>query len=206
MEAQVLLAFKLIICSQFFRRIGDHLEESLPNLHTVIFTNNNIQELADIEKLATVKKIEFLSFLHNPVAAKTNYRHFVIHKFPELRVLDFKKVKQKEKDEAKKLFKSKEGKEQLKEIEKKAKTFVPGGELEDKRKTGNAAGLTPDQVRNIKAAIAKATTLEEIERLNHMLRTGSIPGNDGSFDGNATNGHGAKNGNGNVEEVEEMDE
>ena len=28
------------------------------------------------------------------------------------------------------------------------------------------------KVRTIKAAIARATTLEEIERLNHMLRTG----------------------------------
>ena len=48
-------------------------------------------------------------------------------------------------------------------------------------------------VRNIKNAIAKATTLEEIERLNHMLRTGSIPGE---------NGAPAKNGN----DVEEMDD
>ena len=32
------------------------------------------------------------------------------------------------------------------------------------------------QVRQIKASIARATTLEEIERLNTMLRTGHIPG------------------------------
>ncbi len=162
-------------------------------------TNNNIQELADLEKLSTVASIEFLSFLHNPVVAKPNYRLFVIHKFPNLRVLDFKKIKMKEKNEAKALFKTKKGKEQLKEIEKTAKTFTPGGDLEDKKKGANAAGLTPDQVKNIKAAIAKATTLEEIERLNHMLRTGSIPGSDG-----VTNG---TNGNKNGEEVEEeMDE
>ena len=36
-------------------------------------------------------------------------------------------------------------------------------------------GLTPAQVRTIKAQIAKATTLEEIERLSHMLRTGQNP-------------------------------
>ena len=36
--------------------------------------------------------------------------------------------------------------------------------------------LTPEQIRSIKAAIAKATTLEEIEVLNHMLRTGRVPG------------------------------
>ena len=118
-----------------------------------------------------------LSFLHNPVVAKPNYRLFVIHKFPSLRVLDFKRVKDKEREEAKALFKSKVGKDQMREIKKRAKTFTPGAPLtEGGRPATNASGLTPEQVRNIKASIARATTLEEIERLNQMLRTGQIPG------------------------------
>ena len=51
------------------------------------------QELADIETLSSVKTLTMLSLLHNPVVAKPNYRLFVIHRFPNLRVLDFKKVK-----------------------------------------------------------------------------------------------------------------
>ncbi len=170
------------------------MEESLPNLRCLILTNNNIQELADIEQISGLENLEMLSFLHNPVVSKPNYRLFVIHKFPNLKVLDFRKVKQKEKDEAKTLYKSRKGKEELKEIEKKAKTFTPGGNLADNKKS-NAAGLTPEQVKNIKAAITKATTLEEIERLNQMLRTGNIPG--GNINGAAVkNGH----------DEEEMDE
>ena len=183
----------------FSRRIADGLEENLPNVKQLILTNNNLQELADIEQLSGMKSLELLSFLHNPVVAKPNYRSFVIHKFPNLKVLDFKKVKQKEREEAKLLFKSKKGKDQLKEIEKKAKTFVPGGNLPDGKKS-NAAGLTPDQVKSIKNAISRATTLEEIERLNHMLRTGSIPG------GSVSNGNGAAASNGAEEQIEEMDE
>ena len=62
-------------------------------------------------------------------------------------------------------------------------------------------GLTPEQVKNIKSSISKATTLEEIERLNTMLRTGQIPG--GPVKENGQNGNGAvKNG----EQIEEMDE
>ena len=99
-------------------RIADGLEESLPNLTTLVLTNNNIQELADIEKLAPVQTLQFISLLHNPVVAKPNYRAFVIHKFPNLRALDFKKVKLKEKEEAKALFKSRKGKEQLQEMTK----------------------------------------------------------------------------------------
>ena len=106
------------------------------------------QELADLEPLTSVKSLTMLSLLHNPVVTRRNYREYVIHKFPNLRVLDFKKVKDKEKEAAKKLFKTKEGKTQLKDISRKAKTFTPGDALpEATNKTTNSAGLTPEQVR-----------------------------------------------------------
>ena len=59
-------------------------------------------------------------------------------------------------------------------------------------------GLTPEQVKNIKSSISKATTLEEIERLNTMLRTGQIPGGPMKENGNGA----VKNG----EQIEEMEE
>jgi len=158
-------------------RIGDDLESCLPNLQTLILTNNSLQELADIEPLTCVKTLTMLSFLHNPVVTRRHYREYIIHKFPNIRVLDFKKVKQKERDMAKSLFKSKEGKTQLKDIMRKAKTFVPGEPLpEATNKVTNPAGLNPEQVRQIKSAIARAGSLEEIERLNQMLRSGQMPG------------------------------
>jgi len=178
-------------------RIAESLEEHLPNVNMLILTNNNIQDLADLEQLAGMQTLEMISLLHNPVVSRPNYRLFVIHKFSNLKVLDFKKVKSKEREAASQLFKTKRGKDQLKEIEKKAKTFVPGGNLPDKLKS-NTAGLTPEQVKNIKMAISKATTLEEIERLNTMLRTGQIPGGAPISNGNGV----AKNGN----QIEEMDE
>ena len=56
-------------------------------------------------------------------------------------------MKQKEREAAKQLYKSKEGKTQLKDIQRKAKTFVPGEPLpEATNKNTNAAGLTPEQV------------------------------------------------------------
>lgn len=54
---------------------------------------------------------------------------------PELRLLDFRKIKQKERDEANALFKSRKGKEIQREIAKKAKTFVPGGNMPDPKVT-----------------------------------------------------------------------
>ena len=167
-------------------RIGDTLHESIPKLDTLILTNNNIQDLADIEALSSCTNITMLSFLHNPVAAKPNYRAFVIQKFPMLRVLDFRKVKLKEKEEAKALFKSTKGKDQLKDIETRAKTFTPGeplSEAQNNKTPQQPNKLAPEQIRSIKMAIAKATTLEEIETLNHMLRTGRVPGEDNEQNG-----------------------
>merc|ERR1712045_1010247 len=98
------------------------------------------------EPLTSLGKLEFISLLHNPVVAK-------------------------------RLYKSKEGKTQLKDIQRKAKTFTPGEPLpEATNKNTNAAGLSPDQVRQIKMMIAKAQSLEEVERLNQMLRNGQMPG------------------------------
>lgn len=67
--------------------------------------------------------------MYNPITAKQHYRPYVIYKLPQLKLLDFRKIKMKEREEAKTLFKSKKGKEIRKEIMKRAKTFVPGGNM-----------------------------------------------------------------------------
>lgn len=55
----------------------------------------------------------------------TDYIHF---RFPNLRLLDFRKIKQKDRLAAVEFFKSKKGKEVLKEINKKAKLHVSSGQ------------------------------------------------------------------------------
>lgn len=59
-------------------------------------------------------------------------------------MLDFRKIKLKEREEANALFKSKKGKELQKEIAKKAKTFVPGGNLPDTTKASGKIGTIID--------------------------------------------------------------
>lgn len=49
-------------------------------------------------------------------------------RFPNLRLLDFRKIKQKDRTAAVEFFKSKKGKEVLKEINKKAKLHVSSGQ------------------------------------------------------------------------------
>nr|XP_023698805.1 U2 small nuclear ribonucleoprotein A' [Paramormyrops kingsleyae] len=154
-------------------RIGEDLEQSLPNLKELILTNNSIQELGDLDPLASIKSLTLLSLLRNPVTNKKHYRLYVINKIPQLRVLDFQKVKLKERQEAEKMFKGKRGAQLAKDIAKRTKTFTPGANLQaEKRKTGPS----PADVEAIKNAIASATSLAEVERLKGLLQAGQIPG------------------------------
>jgi U2 small nuclear ribonucleoprotein A' len=68
--------------------------EFLPKLHTLVLTNNRLTNLAEIDPLASLPKLQYLSLLDNTVTKQPDYRLYVIHKLKHLRLLDFKKVKQ----------------------------------------------------------------------------------------------------------------
>ncbi|KAL7854442.1 hypothetical protein SRHO_G00166320 [Serrasalmus rhombeus] len=160
-------------------RIGENLEQSLPSLKELVLTSNNIQELGDLDPLASVKTLTLLSLLRNPVTNKKHYRLYVINKLPQIRVLDFQKVKLKERQEAEKMFKGKRGAQLAKDIAKRTKTFTPGVGLQaDKKKMGPSAA----DVEAIKNAIANATSLAEVERLKGLLQSGQIPGRENRQD------------------------
>ncbi|KAL3268961.1 hypothetical protein HHI36_008047 [Cryptolaemus montrouzieri] len=154
-------------------RIAEHLEEYIPSMESLILTGNHIEELGDLDPLATLENLQCLSLLHNPVTAKQHYRLYLIYKLPNLRLLDFRKVKVKERDEAKQFFKSKKGKEIQKEIAKKAKTFIPGGNISQ---IARNKGLSEEEIQKIRDAINNASSLEEVERLQKQLQAGQIPG------------------------------
>lgn len=80
--------------------------ETVPNLHTLVLSNNRLVNLAEIDPLAYLPKLRVLSLLDNTVTKKPNYRLYVIHKLTSLRVLDFKKVKAKERAEAEAFFRA----------------------------------------------------------------------------------------------------
>lgn len=177
-------------------RIAEDLHENLPNLETLILTGNNIQELGDLDPLSTLPKLNTLCLLHNPVINRPHYRLYVAFKLPRVKLLDFSKIKLTERTKAAALFKSKKGKELQKEIIKKAKTFVPGAALQDL--SNISTGPSAEEIWKIKEAISKASSLEEIERLNKLLQSGQIPGRENTEN---RNGNVARPGN----EDEEME-
>jgi len=70
-------------------RIAKGLGEFLPKLGTIILTGNKISTLADIDNLAELPNLTHLSMLNNPVTKMKEYRYYVIHKLPKLKLLDF---------------------------------------------------------------------------------------------------------------------
>lgn len=190
---------QLLLSNNRISRIARGLEESIPNLDTLILTNNRISNLQDLDPLVPLSKLTMVSLTGNPVVTKPNYRLYVISKLPKLRVLDFKKVKQQEREAAKAAFSSAEA-----QSAHASKTFEPAddyaaaaasaqGEGEEAAAAGEepapkaTAAPTQDQMVAIKAAIANAQTLEEIQRLEEALKTGHLP-SEVSLDGQQQNG------------------
>jgi hypothetical protein len=237
------------------------LTNYLPNLTTLVLTNNAIAELSDLQGLAGARFLEHLVLLDNPLTKKKYYRLYVIWRLPTVRVLDFTKVARKvchpfrshaktgrrqkkkksasfvlwkqhidhqwqglinvkgdqainhrvslifilppcylslqkhqnhlfdrestkndtqERQEAKKLFDGKAGPSALAEsiaaTKSTTSTFEPGEGVPLPLKSSvPTLTMSKEDQDKIKAALAKATTLDEISRLERALKEGKIP-------------------------------
>ncbi|CAH9104663.1 unnamed protein product [Cuscuta europaea] len=168
----------LLLNSNRITRINPKIGEFLPKLHTLVLTNNRLTNLSEIDPLASLPKLQFLSLLDNNITKKPKYRLYVIHKLKFLRLLDFRKVKQQERLEANNLFALPEDEEKAKE--QSVKTIVPGEvtatpDLPKEQQASKPAAPTPQQIIAIKAAIVSSQTLEEVSRLEQALKSGQIP-------------------------------
>uniref|UniRef100_A0ACD5XAH3 Uncharacterized protein n=1 Tax=Avena sativa TaxID=4498 RepID=A0ACD5XAH3_AVESA len=164
----------LLINNNRITRINPNLGEFLPKMHTLVLTNNRLTMLAEIDPLASLPKLQYLSLLDNTVTKQPDYRLYVIHKLKHLRLLDFKKVKQQEKIAAAQKFYSKEAEEEAKKVA--AKAYIPVKVAQDTTKEGpKVVAPTPAQIMAIKAAIVNSQTLDEVARLEKALSTGQIP-------------------------------
>lgn len=89
---------------------GKNLRRNCPGLRTVILTGNGAKGWNVIADLAVgCPGLEFLSLVGNPVTRRQHYRLYAIHKIPTLKVLDFQKVKQSERERASRLATSAAG-------------------------------------------------------------------------------------------------
>lgn len=85
----------LLLANNRISSISPSLHLSVPNLTTLVLTNNNITELGDLEPLKDVKGLQYLSLVGNPVREKKWYREWLAWRIPSLRVLDFQRIRDK---------------------------------------------------------------------------------------------------------------
>jgi len=153
----------LFLHNNHMSSIAPKLGESLPKLESLLLTNNRIETLADLDPLAELaSSLRFLSLVNNPVTKLSNYRLYVLHLLPHLKVLDFQKVKASEKRQARGMYKRGDAKPAAQHA-----TFVPG--------EAGVASKPAATVEAIKAAIQNAKTMEEVQRLERSLSKGKLP-------------------------------
>jgi len=141
----------------------------LPNLDTLVLTNNKIESLAELDSLGEIPHLNMLSLLKNPVTSKPHYRWYVIYKCPALKVLDFKKVSAKEREAATAFFGGQAGQQYETEILNSRPAAAAGAAA------AGVLGLTMEEKQQIRELIAKADTLEEVQRLEQVLQSGKMP-------------------------------
>jgi len=164
----------LLLMNNRIARIAEEAFDPLPNLVSVCLTGNRLEKLVDLEPLTRLKNLERLSLLENPVTKVKHYRPYMINKCSKsLRILDFNRIKDKERKAAGLLFAGERGKKLLEEI---APPRVVGKELTDAKAVETVkTGPTPEVIERIKKAIAEAETIEEVTRLERALKSGILP-------------------------------
>ena len=92
----------------------------------------------------------------------------MIHIIPQVKYLDFKKVTEAERAEAKELFDSKDGRQLL-------ETVLRGQQKQPKMSgASNVSQLSAEQKTEVRAAVQAASTQEEIDAIETQLATGTF--------------------------------
>lgn len=157
-----------------------------PLSYLAALTGNSISLLSSLVPLETLTNLRYLSLNDNPVRKENHYREFAIWKVAkgQLHVLDFQRVKDAERELATELFLTPAPDRQPNALAATlssststnanggSKTFVPGQEAGFK---SASRSITDEDKEKIRAAILKAESSEEIQRLEKMLAEGIVP-------------------------------
>ncbi|KAK7956633.1 uncharacterized protein PG986_005855 [Apiospora aurea] len=180
----------LLLARNRIASIQPTLANSIPNLTVLQLESNNLNELADLDPLGTFANLTHLVLRDNPrheergellPAPLLHYRYWVLWRCPRVRFLDYEKVKLAERTQANTLFGTAEEPTELasKLMGIKSKTFdvssASNGPTGDLSTRMSRIKLTDQEKKRLQDLIKKATSLDEITRLETMLREGRLP-------------------------------
>ncbi|KAJ7630573.1 leucine-rich repeat-domain-containing protein [Roridomyces roridus] len=173
----------LLLANNKVSHISPSIHISVPNLTTLVLTNNQFTELGDLEPLKELRYLKYVSLLGNPVREKKWYREWLAWRLPGLRVLDFQRIRDKERQAGKALFVTADNLPTALATTisttvstQASKTTITSDEPKAAPLMGKAGRLmSKEDAEKVKAAIAKATSMEEVRRLERSLREGYMP-------------------------------
>jgi U2 small nuclear ribonucleoprotein A' len=159
----------LLLSNNFVERLGTQLGEQVAELEALVLSNNKVKALSEVDRLAALPKLATLSLVDNPVCKQPHYRAYVLHKLPALKVLDFRKVKAEERKQAAKLFQSEEGKQLEASVAQEGQALAAAAQ---QAAAAEKAPLTEEQKAMAQEMINSASTPEELDRVERMIRAG----------------------------------
>ncbi|WOO84984.1 U2 small nuclear ribonucleoprotein A' [Vanrija pseudolonga] len=166
--------------------ISPSLPAQIPNLASLVLTNNAITSLATLVPLADLPQLRHLVLRGNPVAEHEHYRAFVIWKAAKgaLHTLDFERIKDAEREAARALFVDETTgapNALAAKLSIPTTSAVPGATVLVRKEVSlSAAGakgrlMTPDEKKRVLEALTRAQTADEVRKLERMLADGLIP-------------------------------
>jgi U2 small nuclear ribonucleoprotein A' len=78
----------LLLTNNHVSEIGEGLAESLSNLEVLGLAGNHVVQLAEVERLVGLTKLNTLTLAGKSITMRRYYREYIIHKLPQLHVLD----------------------------------------------------------------------------------------------------------------------
>lgn len=160
-----------------------NLAMNIPNLRNLVLTCNKVSSLQDIASIGcSFKKLDFLALVGNPVVRREHYRLYAILKIPTLRILDFVRVQEKERNCARRLEISASGAALEGDVRleaKKSERDLLWNKIKHRNKNLSIKevferNFTKEQQTYIKNLISNASSLEEIEMIESQVIEGKF--------------------------------
>ncbi|CAI5743509.1 unnamed protein product [Hyaloperonospora brassicae] len=105
----------LLLHNNHVVKIQANLSDAIANMEFLMLTGNRIARLSEVDHLACFTKLDTLSLSGNPVTKRKYYREYVIYTLPQLHVLDFQRIRPRDREAASAFFNSVVGQRVIRE-------------------------------------------------------------------------------------------
>lgn len=166
----------LILANNSVAWIAPDAFDNLTEMTSLVLSNNNVSRLSVLLPIGSLRRLERLSLVHNPVTKEPRYREFIIHlmKYSRtFRYLDFQRVTDQERQESKTFFSTPEGVLMLRRlVPEQALAEAESRELQTKAAT--KPKLSDDVLGRIRIAIMGTEDMNVVNRLEKCLKSGEL--------------------------------